>query len=514
MLIKDILTHYNQVNPHKLAIHSNDQVLTYRELYLRANQVSNILIETLGLSKGNRFAIVSENNGYIPEIYFAAAQTGCVAVPINYRLTLSEICSLIQDSEAKAVFVDQNHVEHIQEIRNRTGIHTIVLLDDKIVRRSVLSYKRLIKEASLNPPNVEISNKDVVLQVYTSGTTGYPKGVMLSNRNIMSNSWIVLAEGNIRSHDRYLNVMPLCHASAGSKVFGLAFAGATHYILNKFDPASYLDVLEKEKITQVLLVPTMISKLLEFHDRNRNISEHLEMITYGAAPMPIPLLQKAMEVFQCQFWNGYGLTEATTMLTNLKPADHQLALSDARKSKLLNSVGKQALGVDLKIVDDEGKEVSAGESGEIIVKSEKVMEGYWNRPQATEETIGSGWLYTGDIGAMDEDGYLYIVDRKKDMLISGGINVYPREIEKVMEGYEGIKEVAVTGMADEVWGEVPVAFVVSESEVSLEMLQGWLSERLAKFKLPKKIIPVTELPRNSTGKIQKHLLKSQYLIKR
>jgi long-chain acyl-CoA synthetase len=511
LLVKDILDHHNKVNPNKLAIISSQQNLTYREFFARVQRVSNVLTDKLGLVKGDRFAILSQNNGYIPELYFAAALTGVVAVPINYRLTLFEICSIMKDAEAMAIFVDSDHAEGLEEIEKAAGIgHGIVLETEENVLFG-LSYESLVHEASDKYENNTIIESNIVLQIYTSGTTGTPKGVMISNRNIMANSWTSVVEGNIRQHDRFLNVAPMCHLSAGSRVFSLAFAGATHVILQKFDPETVFQIMGKHRITHALLVPTMISSLLESEKFDANLFSHLEMITYGAAPMPIPLLQKAMDAFQCKFWNGYGLTEASPMLTGLKPNDHQLALYDSSYEKILNSVGKQLLGISLRVVNDEGNEVNPGETGEIIAKGKNVMEGYWKNPESTKETIKDGWLYTGDIGMIDENGYVYIVDRKKDMMISGGLNVYPREIEKVMEQYTGVKEVAVTSIADVKWGEVPIAFVVSEENLSTEKLQDWLTERLAKFKLPKKIVLVDELPRNTTGKIQKHALKTKYL---
>jgi long-chain acyl-CoA synthetase len=511
LLVKDILIHHNKVNPSKLAIISNEHHLTYREFFSRVQRVSNVLTDKLGLRKGDRFVILSQNNGYIPELYFASALSGAVAVPINYRLTVIEICSIIKDAEAKAIFVDSDHAGWLEEIIKVTGIRYGVELQSEENALLGLSYESLVQEAPDKYDNNTINERDIVLQIYTSGTTGTPKGVMISNRNIMANSWTSIVEGNIRQHDRFLNVAPMCHLSAGSRVFSLAFAGATHVILKKFDPDTVFQMMGKYQITQALLVPTMISSLLESKNFDSNLFSHLEMITYGAAPMPIPLLQKAMDAFQCKFWNGYGLTEASPMLTGLKPDDHLLALHDSRYEKILNSVGKQMLGINLKIVDDFGNEVNAGETGEIIAHGKNVMEGYWKNPASTKETIKDGWLYTGDIGMIDKDGYVYIVDRKKDMMISGGLNVYPREIEKVIEQYEGVREVAVTSVADSKWGEVPIAFVVSEENFSIEPLQLWLAERLAKFKLPKQIILVEELPRNTTGKIQKHALKTKYL---
>lgn len=511
MLVKDILNHHNKVTPNKLAIISKEHNHTYREFYSRVQRASNILTDKLSLVKGDRFAILSQNSGYIPELYFAAALSGVVAVPINYRLTVYEICSILKDAEAKAIFIDSDHAEWLEEIIKITGIIYRVVLDSEENVLSGLAYESLLQDAPDKYDNSTIKESDIVLQIYTSGTTGTPKGVMISNRNIMANSWTSVVEGNIRQHDRFLNVAPMCHLSAGSRVFSLAFAGATHVILKKFDPDAVFRMMGKYQITHALLVPTMISSLLEFNNFAPNQFSHLEMITYGAAPMPIPLLQKAMDAFQCMFWNGYGLTEASPMLTGLKPDDHLLALHDSRYEKILNSVGKQLLGINLKIVDDVGNELHSGETGEIIAQGKNVMEGYWKNPESTKETIKDGWLYTGDIGMIDEDGYVYIVDRKKDMMISGGLNVYPREIEKVIEQYDGVREVAVTGVVDVKWGEVPVAFVVSEENFSVEQLRLWLTERLAKFKLPKKIILVEELPRNTTGKIQKHALKTKYL---
>ncbi|MRG84885.1 class I adenylate-forming enzyme family protein [Salinibacillus xinjiangensis] len=510
MIVKDILTHHVKVNPHKTAIISDEQNLSYQELYSRVKRTANLLTDKFHLTRGDRFAVLSKNSGYIPELYYATAYTGIVGVPINYRLTLTEICDLLEDAEAKLIFIDSDYKGYLEEITQKTRINFGVVLDTDGTQGAI-SYKEAMNESSADFIEKPLTKDDIVLQFYTSGTTGRPKGVMISNGNIMANSWTSVAEGNIRHFDRFLNVAPMCHMSAGSRVFSLSFAGATHIILKKFNPEQVLQVMDKHKVTHALLVPTMISKLIENNKFNKNMMEHLDMITYGASPMPLPLLQEAMDLFQCNFWNGYGLTEASPMLTGLKPSDHRLALTNPKYENTLYSVGKQLLGIDIKIVNEDGEEVKPGESGEIIAKGQNIMKGYWKNPKATEETIINGWLYTGDIGMKDDEGYIYIVDRKKDMLISGGINIYPREIEKVIEDFEGIKEVAVTGMADEKWGEVPVAFIVSDQSVSTEELKSWLANRLAKFKLPKEIIKVNELPRNTTGKIQKQNLKTTYL---
>jgi fatty-acyl-CoA synthase len=336
---------------------------------------------------------------------------------------------------------------------------------------------------------------------------------MLSHRNLMANSWHHLVEGSVIPSDRYLTMAPLCHLAANSRIYLLAHAGATHVIHSGFDPDAVMAAMAGGAVNTALVVPAMVRRLLDTAARDGvDLRGRIRLLTYGGAPMPVGQLTEALERLGCDFQQGYGLTEGGPNLTVLRPQDHRPD-SGGLYTERLASVGRETIGVHVRVVDAEDRDVATGEVGEVIARGGNVMEGYWNRPEETAAALRGGWLRTGDVGRMDDEGYLYLVDRSKDMLVSGGFNVYPREVERQLEQHPLVLETAVVGVPDERWGEVPVAYVVCSpgaagaTSVPRE-LEDFLSERLARYKVPRRYEIVGELPRNGAGKILKGELRA------
>jgi acyl-CoA synthetase (AMP-forming)/AMP-acid ligase II len=329
---------------------------------------------------------------------------------------------------------------------------------------------------------------------------------MLSHRNLVANCRTAVVEGNVVESDVYLLTAPLCHLAAGARIFFAVHAAATLWVEPEFDPERVVQLMHDRRVSSTILVPTMVQALVGELERSGRRARDFRRLTYGAAPIPLPLLERVMELLPCEFQHGYGLTEASATVTVLPPSDHVLDAS-ARARRRVESVGRAAAGVEVKVVDDDGREVMPGEQGEVIVRGANVMEGYWRRPSETAAAIRDGWLFTGDVGVLDDDGYLYLVDRKADLLISGGINVYPREIEVQLEAHPEVRQVAVVGEAHARWGEVPVAFVVAQTTEAA--LVDWCRTRLAAYKVPKRVVFLEALPRNASGKVDKRELRQR-----
>jgi fatty-acyl-CoA synthase len=502
-----MIRHSARTCPAHPAVVMGERTLTYAELHDRARRLAGAL-RAHGLAPGDRFALLCANRLEIPEVYFAAAIAGLVCVPLNHRLTAVEITDILEDAGARLLIADPRFEEVVTAIADGG-------FDGRIVRfgsGQEGEYDRLLEGAGPMSASPEGGDSGVVMQMYTSGTTGVPKGVMLSHGNISANGWSLLAEGSVTSADRYLNSAPLTHLGAGSRVFLLAHVGATHVIHDGFDPEALVGALDSGEANATLVVPSMLRQLLDAaRERGASLKGKVRMITYGTAPMPTPLLREAMESLGCGFQQGYGLTEASPNLTLLSVEDH-LPDQNGGYAPQLMSVGRETIGTHVRVVDENDEDVAPGEVGEIIARGANIMQGYWGRPEETSAALRGGWLRTGDLASVDDLGYVYLSDRKKDMLVSGGFNVYPREIERQLELHPAVAAAAVVGRPDERWGEVPVAFVVATqdapdpSSLSAE-LRDLCVQRLAKYKHPKDFQLIDELPVTSLGKVSKVALR-------
>jgi len=431
-----------------------------------------------GLRAGERFAVLSWNTSEYLELYFAAARGGYVLCPLNARLAPPEIEAILQDSGARFV------------LEGAAGLEA------------------LCREV---PPVAELAPDAPAQLYYTSGTTGKPKGVVLTQRNVEVHARAAIAELGLSEKDTWAHIAPMFHLADAWAVFAITACGGRHVYLPRFEPQAALELFVKERVTITNLIPTMLSLMVRHPSAPGRDYSSLRAILSGGAPIAPQLVREILEVFGCQYVQTYGMTETSPYLTLglLKP--HLAALPLEQRVRWLAKTGRPFRGVELRIFDEQGRDVPADEKtvGEIRVRGETVTPGYWNQPEATAAAFEDGWLKTGDLATIDAEGYVNIVDRKKDMILSGGENVYSTEVEHVLHAHPAVLEVAVYGLPDELWGERVCAAVVLRpgESASAEDLQAFCREQLAAYKIPRAIEFLAELPRTGSGKIQKHALR-------
>jgi acyl-CoA synthetase (AMP-forming)/AMP-acid ligase II len=504
--VADIVRRHSAAHPDRIAIRFEGRSITYGELDRRANQVANALIAA-GIRPQARIAVVAKNSPAFFELWFGAAKANAVLVPVNFRLAPPEIAFVVNDAQAELLFVGADFCGAVEKVAHELkDVRTIVALDGK--HHAWRDYASWSAQASAADPGWPIRAGDCAVQMYTSGTTGHPKGAQLSHANLLT-----LLPGALRQFGRWhegdvsLVCMPLFHiGGSGWALVGL-YAGAETVLAREFDPPTILRLIAEFGVTKAFFVPAMILFLLQApHCANTDFSS-LELIAYGASPAPIELLRNALRTFGCGFAQVYGLTETTGAITYLPPEDH-----GAHATERLKSCGKPMAGVAIKIVDASGRELPPNQVGEVVCRTPQIMLGYWNLPEATQAAIRDGWFHTGDAGYMDPDGYLYIYDRVKDMIVSGGENIYPAEVENALFGHPAIADVAVIGVPDAKWGEAVKAVVVRKPgvEISVEELIEFARSRIGGFKVPRSIDFVEALPRNPSGKILKRELRKPY----
>ena len=511
MRLHDYLDYHARETPTAEFAVQGERSLTYAEALAEADRIASAFVAS-GLAQGDRVAILSTNNIEYLLLYFGASKSGVVLVPLNYRLAPPEWAFIIIDAEAKAIIAAGDYVGKADPILDdlEQVVHHIALHAKATGRWT--AYDAWLDAAPGEAPGREVAEDDDVYQMYTSGTTGLPKGAVISHGAVAAN--IALAQAALRqeANDRSLMVAPVYHAAAAVLAFNTIASGASLLIQDEFVPAEVVRALSEDHIHNAVLVPAMIQAcLVHVTDVAERKYPDLRWLAYGASPIAEGTLRKAMEVFGCDFIQAYGMTEATCAVTFLSAADHRRAVEE--KSELLLSAGRAAVGVEIRIVDDHDQEIPRGLMGEIVVRYPGLMKRYWKRPEATEETLRGGWLHTGDAGVMDEEGFLYVQDRIKDMIVSGGENVYPREIEDVLFTHPAVADAAVIGVPDEEWGETVKAVVVCREggeSVTEEEIVEFCGDRLAGFKRPRSVDFVDVLPRNPSGKVLKRQLREPY----
>ncbi|WP_053073972.1 long-chain fatty acid--CoA ligase [Bacillus sp. LL01] len=499
MMISEKLALCAEQNPSKVITTYNKRHTTYAEFYQQAQNVAGYF-QAKGYQKDDIIAVYLHNSDYFLVCYYACQIGGFTILPVNNKLTANEINYIFTHSEAKALIYDERFQTVIEELQE-----TINNMDDLLV----VGEKENTLEDVINGPELPVEKKDnqgndTAVVFYTSGTTGKPKGVMLSASNIEASTKIWIEAMEITSDDRMHIVAPLFHCAA-SNVFSLPviYAGGTIIIEEAFSPEQTLQTMEEEKVTIFFGVPAMYSILLNTPKMSTLDLSNLRLFTYGAAPMPYELVKKVKALYpNIKVQNLYGQTENSPAATTLK--DHY-ALDK------VGSVGEVLPQTEIRVVDEFGESVPVGEVGEIIVKGPQVMKGYLKNEEATNVALKDGWLYSGDLGRFDEDGLLYIVDRKKDMIIRGGEKVYPVEIEEVLYEIPELLEAAIVGVPDKVLGEVPKAYVVLKegADVEEEAILQFCKKKLATYKLPKEVEFIDRLPRNASGKVLKTSLRTQ-----
>ena len=495
-------------NSGKLAVKFERDTFTFRELMERVYRLVNALAD-LGIQKGDRIAILSQNCHQYRELFWAVAVGGYMIVPVNYRLAPREIAYILNDSEARALLLSDEYSllidsmrADLKSVRHFIGIQTH--------GEWLLDYERLLQKSSAEPPSSLPSAEDLLWLLYTSGTTGRPKGAVHTQRSVTALVDAAVNNFAIDEETQSLVVTPFYALSGGGWDSICSCMGSTTVILRNFNPVEMLEVIQNERITDVHLVPVMINFVVNSPDFDQYDISSLKRITYGASPMPPELMKKAMEKIGPIFIQDFGCAEGGLM-TLLPEADHVVD-GPPEKTRRLGSCGKGLPELDVRVLDEDGRDAKPGEIGELTVKGDTVMKGYWKMPEATAETLRDGRLHTGDLATVDEEGFIYIVDRKKDMIISGGLNIYPREIEDVLFAHPAILEAAVIGVPDDEWGESVKALVALKpgAECSESELIEHCKSNLGSYKKPKSVEFVDTLPRNPSGKVLKRVLREKY----
>jgi long-chain acyl-CoA synthetase len=481
--------------------------LTFSSRVARAAGV----LQSLGVRQAQRFGIVCHNSFRNAELMHGGYWLGAVPVPVNFRLAPREIAYILDDAECRLVAVEEEFA-HLFETRELAPwarrILTIGPGGKGDPRRQ---YDRLLDQTR---PAVMFDDADEdadALIIYTGGTTGRAKGVRLSHRNILINAMQIGLEVRARAEDTYLHVAPMFHSA---DLLGNAYslAGAAHLYMTSFSVPALLETIERYQISCTMLTPTMIVMVLQDPTFGRYDLSSLRQVIYGSSPLAAEWIRRALEAFSgVEFIQAYGLTETAPLLTMLSMADHQRALEGA-PPELLKSGGRALVGVDLRIQGIDGREVPTGEPGEVVVRAPNVARGYLKQPEATAEAFQGDWFHTGDIGCVDADGYLRLLDRKKDMIITGGENVYSLEVEAALYEHPGVQECAVVGVPDEIYGETLLAAVVPAPGIRLsdEMLIAHCRDRIGGYKIPRRYVFLDELPKSAMNKVLKHQLRRRY----
>ncbi|MBI5118872.1 fatty acid--CoA ligase [Candidatus Poribacteria bacterium] len=509
MLLGDLLRRNQRLFPNKTSFIFEGKRFTWTETNHRVNRLSNALIG-LGVKRGDHVAVLSKNCNEFVETYFGCARSASICTAMNYRLTPHELHYVLENSEAKVVVASDEFLDTIEEVRPKLKMaeHYIAIGQTP---KGMLNYDDLIGQASTEKPELEQHEDDVVLQMYTSGTTGLPKGAMLTHRNLITNATGCSFGMQIQPSDCILMVAPLYHMAAGMCTLSVILQGGPILLHRDFNPVAILDDMERGEVTSALLIPAMINFLLQMPGVEKRDFSHLRAIIYGASPMPVEVLRKAIEVFKCDFVQGYGQTESSAVLCVLRSEDHVVG-GTPEQTKRLGSAGREVFGTEVRVVDENGNDVKPGQIGEVIGRGHNVMKGYWKMPEATADTLRGGWLHTGDLATVDEAGYVYMLDRIKDMIISGGENIYSREVEEALYMHPAVADAAVIGVPSEQWGETVKAFVVlREGQKATEQeIMDFTRQYLAGYKRPRSVEFIDSLPRNLSGKVLKKVLREPY----
>ncbi|MBI4636786.1 MAG: long-chain-fatty-acid--CoA ligase [Candidatus Rokubacteria bacterium] len=485
--------------------------VTYGEALAEANRLARAFAGA-GLGIGDRVAVLSKNSVEYAVLYYAASKAGVIPVPLNYRLAPPEWAYIVNDAWARMLIASAEYLRPVDAIRGQlASVERYVAIDPAPGDSGWEAYRPWVGDHPATPPDRSPGEDAVLYQMYTSGTTGRPKGALLTHRAVTANLAQFAAAVEPLFHERWLIVVPMYHASGAVTSFACVYGGGCLVIQQDFNPAEVVRALSEEGIARTSLVPAMIQAcLVQVADVAERSYERLRLIAYGASPIAEHTLRRAIEVFACDFLQAYGMTETSAVLTYLLPADHHRALRE--KPGLLLSAGRALVGTEVRVVDETDRPVPDGVIGEIVARGPQLMQGYWNRPEESAEALRGGWMHTGDAGTMDDEGFIYIQDRVKDMIVSGGENIYPRAVEDVLFQHPAVADVAVIGVPDERWGEAvkAVAVLRAGATATAAELIDFCRGKLGGFERPRSVDFVEALPRNPSGKALKRVLREPY----
>jgi long-chain acyl-CoA synthetase len=474
-------------DPDHVAVKLDDVALNYAALDGASAHLAGLLAAH-GIAAGDRVGVMLPNIPHFPVCYYGALRLGATVVPMNVLLKRREVAYYLSDSGTKLLFAWEGFAEEAQAGADEAGAECVVV--------ELAGFAALVGAAEANPAVAEVADDDTAVILYTSGTTGQPKGAELTHANLVRNAQESRNLFGKGEDAIVLGALPLFHSFGQTCGMNATLGGGgTLTLIPRFEPAKTLEIIGRDRVNIFQGVPTMYGAILHLPDHDRYDVSSLELCASGGSAMPVELMRGFEEAFGCMILEGYGLSESSPVAS----------FNHRDRERKPGSIGTPIAGVEMKIVDDDGRDVDQGEVGEIVIRGHNVMKCYWQRPQETAETIVDGWLHTGDIGRIDEDGYFFIVDRKKELIIRGGYNVYPREIEEVLYEHPGVREAAVLGVPDDEYGEEVGAAVslADGASVTADELRAYVRERVAAYKYPRRVWLVDELPKGPTGKILK-----------
>jgi acyl-CoA synthetase (AMP-forming)/AMP-acid ligase II len=486
--------------------------VTFAQFNARVNSLIRAL-KSIGVKKGDVLGILSWNCLEYTDVYGAAMKGGFIASPFNPRLQENELDYIINYSEANTLFVGPELVDIANSLRPRLSkVKNFISFEGPAEK--MICHRDLLTAYPKDEPDIQVDEDDPVFIFYTSGTTGIPRGALYTHARAMDDTRRFPVALSLEHGDRHIQIMPLFHVGGTKNFWGYFFVGGSNVIMpqRSFDPAATLQAIQDERATDIHIVPTHLAAFLVLPNVDRYDLSSLKRMFYAASPMPLELLKRGMQKWGPIFMQFYGATEDGPNVTMLSKQQHDVVNRPSEEQKILISAGFPHIGVHVRVVDDNDHDVEPGEVGEIVVKSKAVMKEWWHKPEETCETVVDGWVHTGDMGRYDEKGYIYIVDRKRDMVVSGGENVYPREVEEILYQHPAVKEAAVIGIPDPYWVERVHAVVVLKegASVTSEEIIGFCKKNIARYKAPKSLEFVESLPKTPSGKILKRELREKY----
>jgi acyl-CoA synthetase (AMP-forming)/AMP-acid ligase II len=508
----DIILRNAILYPESEAFVCGSERISFKSFNERVNRLIHGL-QALNIRKGDVVGILSWNQLEYPEVFGAAMKGGFVLAHFNPRLKTQELIHVINDAEPRILFLGPELTETIAGLRSRLT-KTETFLSFGGPEGQMMTYGELLENQSKEEPETWVAEDDPLTIFYTSGTTGLPRGAIYTHRQKMENTVMKALDIGVQLGDRHLVVLPMFHIGGDSHIWPFFLRGGCNVLTpqHSFDLADTLELLVEEEITDIHIVPTQLISVLTLPDIEQYDLPHLKRIWYAASPMPIEVLKQGLSIFGPIFLQGYGQTESGPDIAYLSQANHRYSSESTEAQSVLASCGRPCIGVHVRIVDEADRDVEPGEIGEIIVKSRRNMIGYWRKPEETKEAFRDGWLHTGDLGYYNERGFIYIADRKQDMIITGGENVYPKEVENVLYKHPAVHEVAVIGVPDPYWVERVHAVVVlkENARVAEEDIISFCREQIAHYKAPKSAEFVESLPKNPQGKILKKDIRVKY----